>query len=64
VNLNDGTVEGLAVEGRSVLSVQYHPEAAPGPHDAAPLFAKFLERVDPRRAGADPASSARASSRR
>ena len=41
-NLNDGTVEGLEVEGRPVLSVQYHPEAAPGPHDAAPLFDRFL----------------------
>ena len=52
VNLNDGTVEGLAVEGRPVFSVQYHPEAAPGPHDAAPLFARFLERVTPRGAAA------------
>jgi len=42
VNLNDGTVEGLAAEGRSILSVQYHPEAAPGPHDASPLFDTFL----------------------
>jgi carbamoyl-phosphate synthase small subunit len=42
LNLNDGTVEALAVEGRPVLSVQYHPEAAPGPHDAAPLFDRFL----------------------
>jgi carbamoyl-phosphate synthase small subunit len=49
VNLNDGTVEGLAVEGRPVFSVQYHPEAAPGPHDASPLFSRFLERVSPRR---------------
>jgi carbamoyl-phosphate synthase small subunit len=69
VNLNDGTVEGLAAEGRTVFSVQYHPEAAPGPHDAAPLFGKFLERVDPRRAGTGaaasrPAASRRASSRR
>ncbi|HVR28842.1 MAG TPA: glutamine-hydrolyzing carbamoyl-phosphate synthase small subunit [Thermoanaerobaculia bacterium] len=52
VNLNDGTVEGLAVEGRTVFSVQYHPEAAPGPHDAAPLFGRFLERVAPLRAAA------------
>ena len=43
VNLNDGTVEALAVAGRPVLSVQYHPEAAPGPHDASPLFARFLD---------------------
>jgi carbamoyl-phosphate synthase small subunit len=45
VNLNDGTVEGLAVEGRPIYSVQYHPEAAPGPRDASPLFEDFLERV-------------------
>ena len=44
VNLNDGTVEGLAVDGRPVFSVQYHPEAAPGPRDTVPLFARFLER--------------------
>jgi carbamoyl-phosphate synthase small subunit len=48
VNLNDGTVEGLAIDGRPVLSVQYHPEAAPGPRDATPLFEHFLERVTPR----------------
>lgn len=43
LNLNDGTVEGFAVRGRPVLSVQYHPEAAPGPHDAAPVFHRFLD---------------------
>jgi carbamoyl-phosphate synthase small subunit len=42
VNLNDGTLEAFAVEGRPILSVQYHPEAAPGPHDASPLFERFL----------------------
>jgi len=42
VNLNDGTVEAFAAVGRPILSVQYHPEAAPGPHDAAPLFERFL----------------------
>ncbi len=45
INLNDGTVEGFAVEGRPVQSVQYHPEAAPGPHDAAGLFDRFLDGV-------------------
>jgi carbamoyl-phosphate synthase small subunit len=45
VNLNDGTVEAFAVEGRPIYSVQYHPEAAPGPHDAARLFGEFLEVV-------------------
>ena len=45
-NLNDGTVEGLALDGRDVCSVQYHPEAAPGPHDAYELFDRFLIRAE------------------
>jgi carbamoyl-phosphate synthase small subunit len=45
VNLHDGTVEAFAVSDRPVLSTQYHPEAAPGPHDAAELFDRFLERL-------------------
>ncbi|MBV8201297.1 MAG: glutamine-hydrolyzing carbamoyl-phosphate synthase small subunit [Acidobacteria bacterium] len=45
LNLNDGTVEGFDVGGRPVYSVQYHPEAAPGPHDAAGLFDRFLSAV-------------------
>jgi carbamoyl-phosphate synthase small subunit len=42
VNLNDGTVEGFDVVDRPIFSVQYHPEAAPGPHDASYLFERFL----------------------
>jgi carbamoyl-phosphate synthase small subunit len=48
VNLNDGVVEGLSLPERPVFSVQYHPEAAPGPHDAADHFDHFctlLERA-------------------
>ncbi len=45
VNLNDGTVEGLAVLGAPAFGVQYHPEASPGPHDARPLFAEFVRRM-------------------
>jgi carbamoyl-phosphate synthase small subunit len=48
VNLNDGVVEGLRLLERPVFSVQYHPEAAPGPHDAADHFDHFctlLERT-------------------
>jgi carbamoyl-phosphate synthase small subunit len=43
VNLNDGVVEGLRLLRRPAFSVQFHPEAAPGPHDAGSLFAGFCE---------------------
>ena len=45
VNLNDHTVEGLKHRELPVFAVQYHPEAAPGPHDARPLFGQFMETV-------------------
>ena len=45
VNLNDHTVEGVRHRELPVFAVQYHPEAAPGPHDARPLFEEFLETV-------------------
>jgi len=41
INLNDNTLEGLAHEKMPLFSVQYHPEAAPGPHDASYLFDRF-----------------------
>lgn len=44
-NLNDGTLEGMALEDHPAFSVQYHPEAAPGPHDAASLFDRFVALV-------------------
>ncbi len=46
INLNDQTVEGLAHEKRPLFSVQYHPEASPGPHDASYFFARFREMVE------------------
>jgi carbamoyl-phosphate synthase small subunit len=49
VNLNDHTVEGLKHRELPVFAVQYHPEAAPGPHDARPLFQQFMETVRKRR---------------
>ena len=43
VNLNDGVVEGIRSRDGLAFSVQYHPEAGPGPHDASYLFAEFEE---------------------
>ena len=41
-NLNDDTIEGIRVVGKQAFSVQYHPEASPGPHDARYLFDQFV----------------------
>ena len=46
INLNDGVVEGLRLLDRPAFSVQYHPEAAPGPHDAAGEFDAFCALMD------------------
>ena len=54
VCLNDGVVEGLELSERGAFSVQYHPEAAAGPHDAAYLFDRFVQVMEryPRKVGA------------
>ncbi len=48
LNLNDGTVEGMALRGRPVFSVQFHPEANPGPHDGDALFDRWVRALVPR----------------
>ena len=42
INLNDNTVEGIRLKNYPAFSVQYHPEAAPGPHDSRYLFDEFV----------------------
>ena len=46
VNLNDGVVEGIRLLDKPAFAVQYHPEAAPGPHDAVDLFDQFASLMD------------------
>jgi len=51
LNLNDNTVEGLKHRNLPVYSVQYHPEAGPGPHDASHLFQRFVKMMDEHKRG-------------
>jgi len=46
INLNDDTLEGFRHRGLPLMAVQYHPEASPGPHDAAYLFAEFRQMMN------------------
>lgn len=45
VHLNDGTVAGMHMKNKNCFSVQYHPEASPGPHDSSYLFDQFIENI-------------------
>ena len=44
-HLNDDTLAGLSLKSRKAFSVQYHPEASPGPHDSRYLFDQFIENI-------------------
>lgn len=46
INVNDGTNEGLAYTGKNIFTVQFHPEACPGPQDSAYLFDRFIEMLN------------------
>ncbi|HEX3208861.1 MAG TPA: carbamoyl phosphate synthase small subunit, partial [Geminicoccaceae bacterium] len=48
ISLFDGSLEGLSLRERPVFSVQYHPEASPGPQDSAYLFERFLRLIERR----------------
>ena len=58
LHLNDQTLAGLRLEDRPVFSVQYHPEASPGPHDARYLFDEFIENMKTYKSEVVPASEA------
>ncbi len=46
LNLNDGSIEGIRMKNKPAFSVQYHPEATPGPHDSRYLFDQFIEMIN------------------
>lgn len=45
INLNDGTVEGLKYKNKNIMTVQFHPEACPGPQDSEYLFDEFIKMI-------------------
>ncbi len=53
INLNDETVEGMRHRDFPIFSVQYHPEAAPGPHDASYFFEEFAQLIDRQKGNGD-----------
>jgi carbamoyl-phosphate synthase small subunit len=53
VNVNDGTNEGLSYTGKKIFTVQYHPEACPGPQDSRYLFDRFIQLMQSSKNAAD-----------
>ena len=45
IHINDGTLAGMKMKNKNCFSVQYHPEASPGPHDSSYLFDQFIENI-------------------
>ena len=58
INLNDGTCAGLLCAPKKAMSIQYHPEASPGPHDADVCFEQFIEMLKADRAAGKTAVAA------
>ena len=57
MNLNDLTCEGIAVQEKNLFCVQYHPEAAPGPHDSGYLFENFFSMMERKNSSANPVNT-------
>ncbi len=58
INLNDGTCAGLLCMPKKAMSIQYHPEASPGPHDADVCFEQFIEMLKAEKAAGKTAVAA------
>ena len=46
INLNDNTIEGISHNSLPIISIQYHPEASPGPHDSSYVFKEFIDLIE------------------
>jgi carbamoyl-phosphate synthase small subunit len=52
INVNDGSVEGLRYKNKNIFTVQFHPEASPGPVDTSYLFDEFISMMEEHKKGA------------